>query len=101
MTFSERVYAVVSRIPPGKVSTYSAVALALGTQAYQAVGQLLSRNPYAPRVPCHRVVRADRRLGGLMGSPENAKKRLLLEEEGVLFDKAGRVHKECMVTLSK
>lgn len=101
MSFAERVYAVVSTIPRGKVSTYGEVARALGTKGFQAVGMVLSKNPYAPTVPCHRVVRSDRFLGGFMGSPDTSQKRALLESEGVLFETDGRVKKECVASLSK
>jgi len=102
VSFAERVYAVVSCIPEGKVSTYGAVARALDCRAYQAVGVVLSKNPCAPVVPCHRVVRSDRSLGGFMGSlgDEVLKKRALLEGEGVVFEGDGRVSSCCVITLS-
>lgn len=100
MTFAERVYAVVSHIPRGRVSTYGAVARALNCRAYQAVGVALSKNPRAPEVPCHRVIKSDRSLGGFMGSADNTKKRALLKQEGVVFAEDGRVHPSCIITLS-
>lgn len=100
MSFAERVYAVVSTIPRGKVSTYGAVARVLDTKGFQAIGVVLSKNPYAPFVPCHRVIKSDRSLGGFMGSSENVQKRLLLEREGVLFEHDGRVKAECVISLS-
>ncbi len=100
MSFASRVYEVASTIPPGKVSTYGAVAKALDCKAYQAVGVVLSKNPFAPKVPCHRVIRSDRSLGGFMGSSDNTKKRTLLESEGVVFESDGRVSSLCVVTLS-
>jgi O-6-methylguanine DNA methyltransferase len=81
MTFNQQVWAVTARIPPGRVVTYADVARALGTTAYRAVGIALNRNPYAPRVPCHRVVGSDGSLTGFAGGLE--KKRQLLEAEGV------------------
>jgi methylated-DNA-[protein]-cysteine S-methyltransferase len=58
------------------------------------VGQALRRNPYAPRVPCHRVIAADLTLGGFRGAcagAERQAKRALLAREGVRFDTCGRL----------
>jgi len=93
-TFEQKVYSAVSKIPRGFVTTYSAIAVACGSGSARAVGQALRKNPFAPEVPCHRVVRSDGSLGGFFGktSAESfAKKRRLLEVEGVEFDAAGRV----------
>ncbi|KAK9831941.1 hypothetical protein WJX81_001444, partial [Elliptochloris bilobata] len=65
--FEERLYLVCSAIPCGKVSTYGALAKALHSSP-RAVGQALRRNPYAPDVPCHRVVTSSLALGGFSGS---------------------------------
>ena len=81
VSFAERVYDVTKKIPRGNVSTYGELARALGTQAYRAVGNALHVNPYAPRVPCHRVVCSDGRLGGFADGVR--KKQRLLENEGV------------------
>lgn len=54
-------------IPPGKVTTYGAMASALHSSA-RAVGQAMRRNPFAPRVPCHRVIAVNLELGGFSGS---------------------------------
>ncbi|MGD0387530.1 MAG: MGMT family protein [Tepidisphaeraceae bacterium] len=83
MSFAQKVWAVTARIPRGRVATYADLARSLKSTAYRAVGQALHRNPYAPGVPCHRVVGSDGRLTGYAkGLP--AKKRLL-EEEGIFF----------------
>jgi methylated-DNA-[protein]-cysteine S-methyltransferase len=82
MSFNERVWALTARIPRGRVTTYGAIARALGQPcAARAVGQALHRNPYAPQVPCHRVVGADGRLTGFAGGLDH--KRRLLAEEGI------------------
>ena len=97
--FETRVYDLISTIPKGKVSTYALVARALDCGSNQAVGQALRRNPFAPRVPCHRVVSAAMTLGGFNGQrdgDELARKRRMLEEEGVRFDAQGRVHPACI-----
>ena len=80
-SFSEQVYALTSLIPQGKVTTYKLLAQALHCKAYRAVGQALSKNPYAPLVPCHRIVLSDGRLGGFAFG--KGKKQFLLEQEGV------------------
>ena len=88
MTFNQKVWAVTARIPAGKVMTYARIAEALGTKGYRAVGNALNRNPYAPVVPCHRVVGSNGSLTGFAGGLE--KKRQLLAKEGVTV-RNGRV----------
>jgi methylated-DNA-[protein]-cysteine S-methyltransferase len=82
MSFSEKVWALTSRIPRGKVATYGQIAEKLGTHAYRAVGVALGRNPHAPQVPCHRVVGSDGRLTGFAGGL--TKKKRMLQAEGVV-----------------
>src|SRR5688572_921098 len=81
MNFNQKVWAVCARVPRGKVTTYAAIARRLGTQAYRAVGNALNKNPYAPKIPCHRVVGSDGSLTGFAGGL--GKKERLLNEEGV------------------
>lgn len=82
MSFTQRVWAMCCRIPAGKVATYGGLAKALNKpKAARAVGQALHVNPYAPGVPCHRVVAADGRLNGYAGGLPM--KRQLLQDEGV------------------
>jgi len=83
MSFDQRVWAITARIPAGQVATYADVARRLNTRGYRAVGSALHRNPYAPAIPCHRVVGSDGALTGFAGGL--AKKRKLLEQEGVRF----------------
>lgn len=85
-TLSERTYSLLRQVPAGRVTTYKAIACALGTKAYRAIGQILRRNPYAPTVPCHRVVGSDGTIGGFMGKTSGRaikKKLVMLEKEGV------------------
>ncbi|MFZ9920982.1 MAG: MGMT family protein [Terrimicrobiaceae bacterium] len=92
--FESRVYEAAAKIPHGSVTTYGAIASAIGSGSARAVGQALRKNPFAPEVPCHRVVRSDGSLGGFFGKTSGAiltRKRSLLEGEGVCFDTAGRV----------
>jgi methylated-DNA-[protein]-cysteine S-methyltransferase len=81
MSFHQKVWALTARIPQGRVATYGDLARRLGTSGYRAVGHALHRNPYAPQVPCHRVVGSDGSLTGFAGGL--AAKRRLLESEGV------------------
>jgi methylated-DNA-[protein]-cysteine S-methyltransferase len=81
MSFNQKVWAMTSRIPKGKICTYGDIAHALGTRAYRAVGNALNKNPYAPTVPCHRVVGSSGALTGFAGGLE--KKRKLLRKEGI------------------
>jgi len=80
-SFNERCYALLRKVPKGKVTTYKALAEALGTRAYRAVGQAMNRNPYAPKVPCHRVVSADGSIGGFAHGTK--RKIEMLKREGV------------------
>ncbi len=99
--FAERVYALCKEIPKGRVSTYGAIAKALNSSP-RAVGQALRCNPYAPIVPCHRVVSADGSIGGFMGNTEGEavqKKISLLENEGVKINK-NKVSKEQIISFS-
>ena len=86
--FNEKIYSLLKKVPKGKVTTYKALAEKLNTKAYRAVGQAMRCNPYAPEVPCHRVVSSDGSIGGFMGmknpnSKEIKKKISMLSKEGV------------------
>jgi methylated-DNA-[protein]-cysteine S-methyltransferase len=84
--FARQVYAVVRTIPRGKISTYQEVARVIGIRSSQAVGQALKRNPFAPEVPCHRVVKSNGEIGGFFGATQGqkiAEKIALLQSEGV------------------
>ena len=84
--FAERVYHLLLQVPKGKVTTYRFLAKAIGSRAYRAVGQALRYNPYAPQIPCHRVVSSNGTIGGFMGSRSGKaieKKKGLLRKEGV------------------
>lgn len=87
--FQAAVYRAVSEIPRGRVSTYGLVARHMGCGSPRAVGQALRRNPFAPTVPCHRVIAGDLRAGGFHGKRRGVlvKRKLdMLAEEGVRFD---------------
>lgn len=79
-TFSKKVYSIVSKIPKGETLTYGEVAALAGSPtAARAVGTLMSRN-YNPQIPCHRVVRADGKVGQYNRGGEIQKKKLLTQE---------------------
>jgi methylated-DNA-[protein]-cysteine S-methyltransferase len=81
---NEDVYELLRKIPAGKVTTYGDLAKALGNpSASRIIGRILSQNPNPIKVPCHRVVMSDGKLGGYAYG--TAKKRGLLEKEGLSF----------------
>lgn len=76
--FSEKVYPVVRKIPPGRVMTYGQIAARLGKpKAARAVGNALHHNPDPKNIPCHRVVN---REGRLAPGFKEQKEKLLKEE---------------------
>jgi methylated-DNA-[protein]-cysteine S-methyltransferase len=81
MKFNEKCYKILKKVPRGKVTTYGEIARALKTRAYRAVGTAMHNNPYAPKVPCHRVVKSDGRVGGFAFG--TTKKIKMLKKEGV------------------
>ena len=80
MKFSDKVYKICKKIPKGKVSTYKALAKALETKAYRAVGNALNNNPYKD-VACYRIIGSN---GSLVGFAHGLKKKAeMLRREGV------------------
>ena len=86
--FDKKLYAALKQVPRGRVTTYKELARAVHSRAYRAVGQAMGRNPFAPKVPCHRVVRSDGSLGGYSGGLK--RKVAILKREGVKIS-GGRV----------
>ncbi len=85
--FFESVYAVVKRIPEGKVLTYGDVARAVGApRCARQVGWALHSNPQPGVIPCHRVVFGDGRLADGFAFGGKEVQKALLEAEGVQFD---------------
>ena len=81
-SFQARVFAVVKKIPLGKVLTYREVAQKIGApKAYRAVGNALNKN-YNKDVPCHRVIKSDGTLGGFRDGTKAKEK--ILKKEGYL-----------------
>jgi len=94
-SFQNRVYDACRRIPTGKATTYGAISDILNSSP-RAVGQALRCNPYAPEVPCHRVIASTLELGGFTGSwgiscASVQKKKAMLEKEGVHFTAEGKL----------
>lgn len=81
--FYQKVWKACAKIPRGEVRTYGWLARHIGRpKASRAVGQALARNPFAPIIPCHRVVGADGRLVGFSAPGGIRAKRRLLKKEG-------------------
>jgi len=86
---ASQVYSLTSMIPKGKVGTYGDIAKTLGNpRSSRQVGRFLHLNPHAPKIPCHRVVHSDGRLGGYAKGVR--KKIEILQEEGIKIED-GRV----------
>jgi methylated-DNA-[protein]-cysteine S-methyltransferase len=84
--FQHKVYEKLKLVPSGFVTTYKQLAAALNTKACRAVGNALRNNPYAPVVPCHRVVMSNGNIGGFNGRKQGEEiqhKIELLKAEGV------------------
>ena len=89
-TFQQSVLRATYSIPRGSVSAYGLVAAHVGIpDGARAIGNVMACNPFPLIVPCHRVIRSDRHIGGYGGGIEM--KRTLLESEGVILDEMGRV----------
>lgn len=76
-----KCYALLSQIPQGRVTTYKEIAKAMNSNAIRAVGSLIGKNPNAPKVPCHRVVKSDGSIGGYAFGVD--KKIEILQKEGL------------------
>ena len=84
--FQLKVWNYLKKIPKGKVKTYKDVAKAIGKPlAVRAVANAIGKNPYPPKIPCHRVIRSDGSLGGYSGKGGIKQKRDLLRSENVLI----------------
>ncbi len=79
--FNENCYSILKKVPKGKVTTYKALAQALNSKAYRAVGQAMNKNNQAPIIPCHRVINSNGNIGGYAFGIN--KKIKILKEEGI------------------
>ncbi len=81
--FQIKVWKYLKNIPKGKVKTYKQVAIGINSpKSARAVANACARNPYAPKIPCHRVIRGDGSLGGYSGKGGIKTKKKLLKSEG-------------------
>ena len=82
-SFQSQCYEALKKVPRGKVITYGGLAEMIGRpKAHRAVGSAMNKNPFAPKVPCHRVVKSNGDLGGFSIDTKVKIKRL--QEEGVM-----------------
>ena len=81
--FQLKVWKYLKTIPKGKVKTYLDVAKSIGKpRAFRAIANAIGKNPYPPKIPCHRVIRSDGALGGYSGKGGIKTKKKLLKSEG-------------------
>ena len=84
--FQIKVWNYLKTIPKGTVKTYKQVAIAIKSpRSARAVANACGKNPYAPKVPCHRVIRSDGTMGGFSAPGGIKAKRKLLKKEGFSF----------------
>ena len=83
--FQKKIWNYLKTIRKGTVKTYKQVAIAInGPKSARAVANAVGKNPFAPKIPCHRVIRSDGSLGGYSGKGGVKTKKLLLKKEGVI-----------------
>ncbi len=83
--FQLKVWKYLKTIKKGQIKTYLEVAKAINKpKAVRAVANAIGKNPHAPKIPCHRVIRSDGTLGGYSGSGGIKTKKKLLKSEGIL-----------------
>ena len=83
--FQLKVWKYLKKIKKGQIKTYLEVAKAINKpKAVRAVANAIGKNPHAPKIPCHRVIRSDGTLGGYSGSGGIKTKKKLLKSEGIL-----------------
>ena len=81
--FQIKVWKFLKKIKKGEVKTYKEVAIAIKKpKAARAVANACAKNPYAPKIPCHRVIRSDGTLGGFSSPGGTKTKKKMLRKEG-------------------
>ena len=84
--FQLKVWNYLKKIPKGEVRSYLQVAKAIGKpKAFRAVANAVGKNPYPPKIPCHRVIRSNGSLGGYSGKGGIQQKRRLLISENIFI----------------
>jgi methylated-DNA-[protein]-cysteine S-methyltransferase len=82
--FQKSIWREIKKIKKGEVLTYKELAVKIGKpKAYRAVANAVGKNPYPIKIPCHRVIRSDGKIGGYSGIGGIKRKKELLREEGV------------------
>ena len=83
--FQKKVWNYLKTIRKGTVKSYKQVAIAINRpKSTRGVANAIGKNPYAPKIPCHRVIRSDGSLGGYSGKGGLKTKKLLLKREGTI-----------------
>ena len=83
--FQKKVWNYLKTIRKGTVKTYKQVAIGINRpKSARAVANAVGKNPFAPRIACHRVIRSDGSLGGYSGKGGVKTKKLLLKREGII-----------------
>ncbi len=84
--FQLKVWNYLKKIRKGQIRTYLEVAKAINRpKSVRAVANAIGKNPNAPKIPCHRVIRSDGKLGGYSGPGGIKTKKKLLKSEGIIF----------------
>ena len=84
--FQKKVWNYLKTIKKGTVKSYKQVAIAINRpKSVRAVANAIGKNPFAPKIPCHRVIRSDGSLGGYSGKGGLKTKKLLLKREGIIL----------------
>ena len=85
--FEIKVWNSISKIPRGEVRTYKELAIQINRpKSARAVANACGKNPYPVKIPCHRVIRSDGKLGGYSGKGGTKTKKKLLKNEGYLYE---------------
>ena len=83
--FQKKVWNYLKTIRKGTVKTYKQVAIGINRpKSARAVANAVGKNPFPPKIPCHRVIRSDGSLGGYSGKGGVKTKKLLLKREGII-----------------
>ena len=83
--FQKKVWNYLKTIRKGTVKSYKQVAIAINRpKSARAVANAVGKNPFAPKIPCHRVIRSDGSLGGYSGKGGVKTKKLMLKREGII-----------------
>ena len=96
MNLDTKVYKLLMLVPKGKVTTYKAIADALGTKGYRAVGSILNKNPHTEDIPCYKVVNSNGTLGGYSRGPAEKARRLRREGIRISDGRVKNFHKKLL-----